>query len=306
MKSLPYILFAFLCLPFVPSCIEEDLDPCPPEEGGIEVRLGVEKFRTRPPYAPSDLEEDFGGRIRSLDYLLYAEGRLIEQGRVDDLSNVAGGTCLFRHDPLPFGNYRLAFVANAAPQSMAGTTLAPELYCFVFRKDPDGDDFFRADFPFEVTCPYRNEYETVLRRVHGVTRFRFEKIPSEITSIEVGLDNVAERMPVSGEPDIACEVVKRFAVDDPSRRAEGSFLVGTFSTLTGKRTSWRLKLFTADSSIPILDRLVTDTLRIESNQLLELKARFEGSDFQNGIEFSVDVDTTWDGSNEGGGGATVS
>ena len=45
----------------------------------------------------------------------------------------------------------------------------------------------------------------------------------------------------------------------------------------------------------------TDTLRIECNQLIDLTARFEEGDFRGEIEFSVDVDTTWDGANEGGG-----
>ena len=44
-----------------------------------------------------------------------------------------------------------------------------------------------------------------------------------------------------------------------------------------------------------------DTLRIECNQLIELTARFKEGDFQEEIEFSVNVDTTWDGANEGGG-----
>lgn len=35
--------------------------------------------------------------------------------------------------------------------------------------------------------------------------------------------------------------------------------------------------------------------------VIDLTARFEEGDFRGEIEFSVDVDTTWDGANEGGG-----
>lgn len=306
MKNLSYILFALLCLLPAVSCIEDQLDACPPEGGNVAVALRVEKFQTRPPYRPSDFEQEFQKRIRSLDYLLYADGRLIGQGRVDDLQTAEEGSYLFRHDTLPFGTYRLAFVANAAPHQMTGTTDAPERYFVVFRQDGANDDYFRADLPFEVTCPCRNEFECVLQRIHGVTRFRFENIPAEIASVEVVLDNVAERMPLSGEPDRACEVVRRVPVTELASRSDGSFILGTFRTLPGKTTSWRLRLYGSDTSVPLYDRMVTDTLRIESNQLIELTTRFKESDFQGEIDFSVDMDTTWDGSNEGGGEVALS
>ena len=51
--------------------------------------------------------------------------------------------------------------------------------------------------------------------------------------------------------------------------------------------------------------MVTDTLRIERNQLLELTTRFKEDDFRGDIDFSVDVDTDWDGSNEGGGEVVI-
>ena len=76
MKKSPYIPFAFLCLLSATSCIEEKLDPCPPQGGSVTVALRVEKFQARPPYRPSDFEQEFGKRIHSLDYLLYAGGQL--------------------------------------------------------------------------------------------------------------------------------------------------------------------------------------------------------------------------------------
>ena len=65
------------------------------------------------------------------------------------------------------------------------------------------------------------------------------------------------------------------------------------------KTAWRLKLYSDDGPSPVYDRMVTDTLNIECNQLIELTARFKEGDFRGEIDFSVDVDTTWDGSNEG-------
>ena len=274
MKKSPYIPFAFLCLLSATSCIEEKLDPCPPQGGSVTVALRVEKFQARPSYRPSDFEQEFGKRI--------------------------GGDYLFRIDTLPFGTYRLAFVANAAARMMTGTTDAPEARYIVYQGEKNGDDHFRADVPFEVTCPCRNEFEAVLQRVHGITRFRFENIPAQIASVEVVLDNVGQRMPLCGEPDQGCEVSKRVTAAQLRARAAGSFTLGTFCTLPGERTSWRLRLYGEDDA-PLYDRVVTDTLRIECNQLIDLTARFEEGDFRGEIEFSVDVDTTWDGANEGGG-----
>lgn len=301
MKRLLYIPLALFCMFNASACIEEDLDACPPEGGGFTVTLRVEKFQTRPPYAPEDLEEDFAARIHSLSYLLYADGRLIGQGSLGDVQTTRGGSYLFRCDTLPFGTYRLAFVANATPRMMIGKTDAPELYYIAYQGEAGSDDHFRADLPFDVACPYRNEFETVLQRVHGVTRFRFENVPADITSIEVTLDNVGERMPLCGEPDRACEATKRVRTADFTTRASGSCTLGTFSTLPGTKSAWRLKLYAGDDAAPVYDRVVTDTLRVECNQLLDLKARFKEDDFRGEIEFSVDVDTTWDGSNEGGG-----
>lgn len=304
MKRLSYISFALFGLMAAVSCVEEDLNACPPEGGGVTVALRVEKFQTRPPYGPSDLEESFGKRIHSLDYLLYADGRLLEQGSLEDVGSTAGDSYLFRHNPLPFGTYRLAFVANTSASMMTGSTDAPESRFIVYQGENAGDDHLRADLPFEVTCPCSNEFETVLQRVHGVTRFRFENVPADVTAIEVSLDNVGERIPLSGEPDRPCEVIKRVGTADMTSKAAGLFTLGTFSTLPGTKSSWRLKLYAENDAVPVYEHLVTDTLRIERNQLLELKVRFKDTDFNGEVEFSVDIDTTWDGSNEGGGETT--
>lgn len=301
MKRMLYTALASLGLLSAVSCIEEDLAVCPSGGGGVTVALCVEKFRTRPPYQLSDLEETFGTRIHSMQYLLYAEGRLIEQGSIAGIQSVEGGSCLFRHDTLPFGAYRLAFIANTSASSMAGTADAPETYYITYQGTGREDDHFRADLSFEITCPYRNEFETVLQRVYGVTRFRFEQVPAEITSIEVSLDNVGERIPVCGEPDRSCKVAKRISTEELASRAGGTYTLGTFSTLPGMKSSWRMKLYAGDETAPVYDRLITDTLRIERNQLIDLKARFKEEDFRNGIEFLVDVNSSWDGSNEGGG-----
>ena len=79
MKILSYLSLSLLCLLSAVSCIKEDLDACPPEGGSVAVTIRVEKFRTRPPYAPEDLEENVAARIHSLNYMLYANGRLLEQ-----------------------------------------------------------------------------------------------------------------------------------------------------------------------------------------------------------------------------------
>ena len=90
----------------------------------------------------------------------------------------------------------------------------------------------------------------------------------------------------------------RSAAEDTPRR---SFTLGTFCTLPGVRTSWRLRLYGEDDA-PLYDRVVTDTLRIECNQLIDLTARFEEGDFRGRNRvLGPTSNTTWDGANDGGG-----
>lgn len=300
MKSLTYLLLALGCLLGGVSCIEEKLDACPADGGALAIRLRVEKFRTRPPYAPDDLEEDFAARIHALDYLLYADGRLIEQGTIADLEPAGRDAYLLRRETLPFGSYRLAFAANTTPAVMAGSTAAPESRMIVYQ-GAGADDYFRGDLSFEVTCPCRNEFETVLQRVHGVTRFRFENLPAEVALVEVSLDNVGERMPLAGEPDQACTVTRRIEAAELLARPEHDFVLATYNTLPGRKTAWRLRLCDA-AQATLYDRVVTDTLTVERNQCRELTTRFHDGE----AEFTVEVDPTWDGSNDGGGDITIS
>lgn len=299
MKKLTHVFFVSFYLLSTVSCIDEKLNACPPEGGSVEIALKVERFQSRPPYLPSDFEQEFGERIHSIDYLLYAGNELVGQGRLENLQAAAGSDFLFYRDTLPFGSYRMVVAANTTSAVMSGTANAPESYYIVYQDDPEGDDFFRTDLLFEVTCPCRNVFETVLHRVHGVTRFKFENVPAAVSHIEITLDNVGERTPLSGEPDRPYEVTRRFAVAEALSRASASHTLGTFCTLPDARSSCRIRLY-GDNSMPLYDRVVTDTLRIECNQLTELTARFKGADFRNEIEFSVNVDTVWDGSNEGG------
>ncbi len=294
------------CMTVHISCIRESIDPCP-QGGGVEVTLRAEKFQAMAPYGPTDIEADFASRIHSLDYLLYDEnGRLLERGSADDLPAASGDSYLMRHAALPFGSYRLVLAANTAERMMSGSPASPEDFYIVYQGERNGDDHFRAVLSLEVTCPCINRFETVLQRVHGVTRFRFENIPSEVRVVEVSLDNVGARIPLSGEPDIPCVVTKRMEVSELSASSGGSFTLGTFATLPGKRSAWRLKLYGTDETVPLYERLITDTLRIESNRLIDLSTRFDAADFNAEVEFRVEVDATWDGSNEGGGDVTVS
>lgn len=295
MKILRYLPFLLSPLLLATACIEEDLDACPPEGGALEITLRAEKFRARPPYEPADVEEDFARRIRSLDYLLYADGRLVRTGSIADLQPADRGGYLFRSEALPFGTYRFAVAANGSERSMGGSTESPERRWFVYGAD-DGD-YFRGDLLFEVTCPCRNAFETVLERVRGVVRFRFENLPDEIDAVEVSLDNLGERMPLAGDPQQAVTVTRRIAAADLRARTAGNYVLGTFPTLPGRKTAWRLRLFEAGASAPVYDRVVTDTLTVERNQLLELSTRFSDG----GIDFTIRIDTSWDGSNDGGG-----
>lgn len=298
-NSMKYLLTAATIASVGVGCIKDDLDPCP-DGGSVEVALRVEKFQTRPPYGPDDLEERFIKRILTCDYLLYSDEGLLERGSMSDVKQTVDDAYLFRHDPLPFGNYRLAVVANTADNSLQGDPSSPEA-CWIAYPESGGDDRdnFLALIPFEVTCPCSNRFEGVLQRVHGVTQFLFEHLPGEVRTIEVGLTNVASRAPLAGEPSDPREAVRRIGVAEMSDPAKGGFVVGTFPTPAGLSTAWHLKLYGDDAEHPIFDGKVTDTLHVRRNRLLVLTARF-GAGGQ--IDFDVELDRKWDGSVEIGGG----
>lgn len=299
-KYLTYAATVLLAL-CATACIKESLEPCPPEKAEAAVHIRAEKFLARPPYADKDLEENFNTRIHALSYFLYRDGVLVRQGDLDrEAASTYSAGYTLRLDGLEEGSYRLGLAANAAGQTLRATAHSPEDLFIPYMKDGNGDDSFAITIPMEVHAGEPNSFDAVLHRLHGVTLMRFENIPEDITAIEVTLSNVASRTSITARPDTPAEVVKRIETREFPDRAQASFAVGTFATVPGTLTSCRLKLYAEDPLVPVYDRVAAQGLTIEGNQLLQLKVRFP-EDETGELEFSIELDTHWDGSSEGGG-----
>lgn len=266
------------------------------------MRIEAEKFLARPPYDPSELEESFNTRIHGLSYRLYGDdGTLLGRGNLDrEAVATTSSAYILKFDDLPYGSYSMELTANTPEHAVSGNADSPEGQSILYQREGNGDDNFAAAFPFEVRNGEANSFDAVLHRLHGVTKFRFENIPDNISAVEVTLTNVAARSTASGRYDLPIEVVKRMDIENFPSREQAAFAVGTFATVPGTKTSWRLRLYASDTDAPVYDGVAAEGLLIEGNQLLELSTRFpEGG--TGDLEFTVNMNTQWDGSTEGGG-----
>lgn len=296
-----YISAALIAL-LSTACIRQKEEFCPPEVTQATVRIEAEKFLARPPYDPSEVEESFNTRIHSLSYRLYGEdGNLIRQGKLDqEAAATASSAYTLQLDDLPYDSYSMELVANTPEYAMSGDTDSPGGRSILYQREGNGEDNFAIAFPLEVRNGEDNSFDAVLHRLHGVTKFRFENIPDNISAVEVTLTNVAARSTASGRYDLPIEVTKRMDVKNFPSREQAAFAVGTFATVPGTQTSWRLRLYASDEAAPLYDGIAAEGLLIEGNQLLELGTRFpEGG--TGDLEFTVNMNTQWDGSTEGGG-----
>lgn len=277
------------------SCVSEDLPEC--RVGDVLIRVRVEKFRTGAPYAESDFEEHFNTRIDHGEYLLYKGGRLIERGRIEDAAQTADPYWVFGRKGLEFGDYALALVANGTEQTVAGNPEDAADYGAVYPGEREDRDVFLCYFPFTVDCTCEAGYAAVLQRVHGVVRLRIDRIPLGVSAVEAELGGVAGRKPLRGDFAEPVTAVRRVEVPASGQKGSASFVMGVFPAPEGGRSSWRLRLYGPDGTTTVYDSLVTDTLTVPRNGLLELSAAFRDED----ADFGVNLDPAWDGSMDGGG-----
>lgn len=286
-----------LCL-LLSSCIKDDLKECPPPDSRVDVRLYVEKFQTAAPHAKTDLEAHFGDRVQRLYYYLYRDGTPVREGIAEDLGAVSDSAYVLRFTELPMGNYRLTLVGNYDESVTEGSPGDPDAFFLVYPGADRTADYFTQVYPFTVDCTCPLTFGTVLERAQGVIRYNFRDIPAEATAIEVEMAPVGGRRSVAGRTDSPATAVRRFDLSALTDRSEASWAIGTFPTPDGTHTAWRLRVLAGDT--PLRDRLVTDTLTVRRNQLLDLSVAFPS------LDFSVDMDNRWDGSSEGGSGEIAS
>lgn len=276
----------------ISGCIREDLEPCP--AGNVRVKLYVEKFQADPAEGFAGAEPRFGDRIHQLHYYLYKEGTVIDQGLLPDGSACRDSAYVFRRAGLDFGNYKLIVIANCEKGALTGDA---NDWIVAYPGVNDTEDYLAACLPFTVDCDCELSYRTLLERMHGVIRYSFEQIPTEITALEMKMTPVGMRKHIEGDYEDDTEVTQR--VDLTTFRGTGqvNVVIGTFPTPAGRHSAYYLSLYKQGQTTPAYSGLVTDTLTVVRNQLLEIKTRFD----QMYPIFEVHVNTKWDGSLPAGG-----
>lgn len=284
---------------FFTGCIKEDLEECP--SGNVRVNIYVEKFQARPSDGAGGREAVFNKQIGHLRYLLYKEGQLMSEGVLNDGLQCRDSAYVFHLPKLEWGHYQLIMAANCEDLTLTGDA---DNLLVAYPGVEKGKDYLTFSLPFTVDCDCELQYTACLSRMHGVVRYLFEGIPENIKVLEMRMTHLGNRYRIGGEYDGDNEVVKRVELDKLSlpdtsgleKTDQLSVVVGSFPTATGKQSAYYLTLYEDPASSPWLEEMVSDTLTVERNQLLEILTRFD----KEKPSFEIHVDTRWEGSLDGG------
>lgn len=299
MKTTKITAFLLILLSFA-SCIDEDLDPCPPETGNVKINLYVETFRNKSENPLASRESRFNQRVHYLCYYLYKGDSLIQHAVAENLAPETSPAYVLEWDNLDFGDYTLVAVSNcAAAGVLAGSGDTRADLVLHYPGADLTDDFFTCVFPFRVDCNCTAEWEAGLQRAHGVLRSRFVNLPAHVTAVEVSLDGVSGQKTVCGDYDgDPITVTRRYVVQPVAREGMPGYVLGTFPTQPGRQSVYRVKLYSAGSDTPVFDKEMVPAIQMIRNQLVDITATFANDGT---FSFEVDLDTDWDGTVEGGG-----
>lgn len=279
------------CLLAFTSCVKEKLDPCP-DRGNVSVKIYAEKFQVSPPYSSESLEPRMGDRFDRLDWYLYSNGSLYDQGTFGEISSSSDSSILFTKEQLPYGAYTLVLTGNLPPEQ---TSVGQDGFFLTYPGSEQTGDYFTAVVPLTVDCNCTRSYTTVMQRVQGVIRLIFENLPERATRVETTLENLCCRASVSGRYDLpAAETCSHSAVQ--IKENPHGIVIGAFPTIAGGRTNWTVRLY-EEEQVPFLEKTADEGFELQRNRLLELSVDFEGT---NNADFTVTVDPDWNGVIDGG------
>lgn len=297
--------------------VYDDLPQC--EQGFVRVNVYVERFlgdldvmpfqgvspltvRSQQYEATSE-KGLFGERIKTLSYYLYRDNILVEQGEVDDIEGIGNPHYVFERADLPHGDYHLVLMGNCTEKEMKSGFDDPMLITLSYQEnDDDRNDCFMDCFEFSVNDNGEAEYDTQLKRVHGVVRYTFNDVDPDIKTIEVTMDGLTSTGCVAGTYSDDYTFVRRIAVNQPAPlgRADGDevellpnepTVVGLFPTTDTRNSTWSVKVYREDGETEYYSGQVSDNVRVIRNDLLDLTATFVNGK----ILFYVDMDLVWEG-----------
>lgn len=288
----------FFCLIIVLSgCdIKDGEELCPPEPK-VTLHFFAEKFRNASQNPLDDREEKFCDRISYLRYFLYKENQLIEEKVIDNFDNKDSNCFSLMYDDLGYGNYKAVVVANTVNTSLTGDPANADNLYLTYPGTMNTEDYFTAVFPFTVNSDEAKEYEVGLLRAHGVVLYTFNNLPSDITGVEVVMTNVHNEKWVTGDYKKACEANRTFVMTSALRvDMDNDFFIGTFPTPVNERSAYQMNLYRNGEEAPYFSQVISDTLTVVRNQLLEIATTFNDGN----VSFEVILDSDWEGSLPGG------
>lgn len=289
------ILLTALSLLFVlTACdIKEDREDCPGGETRIQVY--VEKFQSvEGASIPNNSEAQFNTHIEVMNFYLYKDDDLVEQGQLD-MSTHNAQTYSFVYPALSYGDYTLVLLGNTT-DNMPETRSVPDMD-LVYPGYAKTDDYFRNSFEFTVEDREDHTYVTQLQRVQGIARFTFLNMPDYITGIDVALDELSSHSHRNGSYTDKYTLNRYLPYEDLERDESNTFTfsVMAYPTLSDEKTSWRVKLYRDDSEIPYYDQIVLTDLHLLRNQLLDLVMDFGQGSGTGEFRFYINLNGQWDG-----------
>lgn len=276
------------------GCIKEDLDPCP--LGRVKVNVYAEKFQNFSENAMDNVEGSIKDRIRHLRYYLYREGKMEQKGIVSDWSAVNGAFYALTWEGLEWGDYELILVGNSTKNALSGDENIADNLVLTYPGNELTEDYFAAVLPFTVNCDCELEFNTALSRLQSVVRYTFKNIPADLTDIEVEMSRLATKKYITGSYEGEGSAVKKYAVLPVRAETAAGFIIGTFPTLMDTKAVLNMKLYRNHEVEPYYNQVVTDTLKVKRNQLLDIITTFSDGK----IDFEVRIDGSWDGFAPGG------
>lgn len=284
---------------FTGCSIRDGEDPCPPEEGNVRINLYAEKFRNRSQDPLADRELRFFDRISHIRYYLYKDNVLYDQDILDTFDqNTSDGFYTFDFNNLTNGNYNLVVVSNCTGEALTGDPSSADNLLLTYPGCTTTEDFFTAVFPFTVSQPETREYVVGLSRAHGVVRYTFNNLPEDAIAIGVSMENVGLEKWVTGDYTNFIAADNRYDIVPVTRQigdVEG-YTMATFPTVTDERSTFRLGLYRQGQDEPYLSQMISDTLTVVRNQLLDIAVTYDNGTFN----FEILMDSDWNGSNPGG------
>lgn len=285
------------------SCIRDGLIECP---GNVRLLFYAEQFQNSSNDPLAATESVFTNRVKHLRYYLYCEGELYDQGILEKLPESTAPDYIYAMEKADYGNYEMVVIANCSKTALTGNPANPANLVLTFPGCADTEDYFTAVYPFTVNSDELVTHTVGLLRTQGLIIYRFVNMPAEISDVDILIENVSNQKWIKGDYMQTGSANSRYAIvpltQSPRKRinslaGEERYVMGTFPTLTNEKATYHLGLYRNGEPEPFRRQMITDTLTVRRNQLLEVIATFD-TDYN--VDFEINLNPDWDGSTIGG------